>query len=130
MREELYQGVFGTQIRPDNSRAGVVDDGSVAWEERIFEARRQWPEATPDDFEKVGKRLWRDRATGIEYRQAHGAPLQAIGTDATRFVSCFLVLDGKLIFLRRNDVPEGTFVHHGEVVGRQLPVQVVPVVIH
>ena len=33
----------------------------------------------PEDFERLSKRLWRDKATGIEYRQAHGAPLALSG---------------------------------------------------
>ena len=108
------------EIRQDTTRNGVIDDGNVAWPERIFEARRQWTQARPEDFDKVGKRLWRDKATGIEYRQEHGAPLLAIGTDAVRFISAFFVLDGKLVFLARADVDAATFVHHGEFYGAKV----------
>jgi hypothetical protein len=45
MREELYPGVIGMEIKADTSRGGVVDEGNVAWEERVFQARQQWPEA-------------------------------------------------------------------------------------
>jgi len=128
-REELYQGVWGTELRANDSRAGVVDDGNVAWPERIVEARRQWPQARVEDFDKVGKRAWRDKATGIEYRQEDGCSLLAVGTDSTRGITCFLVEGGRLVFLRRVDVPEAFVVHHGEVVGRELHVQLAPVVI-
>ena len=119
-REELYPGVIGMQIQADTSREGVVDDGNVAWPERVFEARKQWTEASRDDFEKAGKRLYRDKATGVEYRQAHGAPLVSIGTDSTRFISAFFIEGGRIIFLERNDVPQGTFVHHGEFYGAEV----------
>ena len=120
---------FGRKITPDTSRSGVVDDGNLAWPERVAEAARQWPQARPEDFDKVGKRLWRDKATGIEYREQHGAPLLSIGIDAVRFISVFFVLEGRLTFLARADVPEGVFVHHGSVTARQLDVQVAPTVI-
>ena len=66
-------------------------------------------------------RRWRDRASGLEYRQADGCPLLAIGTDAVRFITSFFVLGGRLHFLERADIPEGTFVNHGAVVSRELP---------
>ena len=119
-REELYPGVIGMQIEADTTREGVIDDGNVAWPDRIFEARRQWPEARLEDFEKVGKRLWRDKASGVEYRQAHGAPLLDIGTDATRFISCFIIVGGSLVFLERSDIPQGRVLHHGEFYGAQV----------
>ena len=74
--------------------------------------------------------MWRDRATGLEYRQTHGCPLLGVGTDSVRFVSAFFVLDDRLVFLERADIPEATFVHHGEVTARQLDVQLSPVRIH
>jgi hypothetical protein len=116
-RQDLYPGVIGMEIKADNSRDGVVDDGNVSWPERVTQARRQWTQASPEDFEKIGKRVWRDRASGIQYRQASGAPLLDIGTDAVRFISVFFVLDGKLVFLERADIPTGTVVHHGPVRG-------------
>lgn len=121
---------WGRKITPDGSRAGVVDDGNVAWPERVAEAARQWPQAQPEDFDKVGKRLWRDKATGVEYREQHGAPLLGIGTEAVRFISVFFVLDGRLTFLARADIHQGTFVHHGQVTAQKLDVQIAPVVIH
>jgi len=95
----------------------------------VVEARRQWTEARPEDFEKVGKYVWRDKATGIEYREEAGSPLLSIGTEAARFISAFFVLDGRLVFLARADVPQGTFIHHGEIIEREVQVQLAPRVI-
>ena len=120
----------GRKLTTDSSRRGVVDDGKIAWPERVYEARRQWAEVPAEDFERVGRRRWRDRGSGLDYREAGGGPLLGIGTDSVRFISAFFVAEGKLVFLERADIPEGTFVHHGEVIGRQVPVQVAPVVIH
>jgi hypothetical protein len=107
--------VWGMQIKADTTRAGVIDDGCVAWEERVVEASRQWPRGRLEDFEWLGKKTWRDRATQVEYVQVPGAPLLSIGTDATRDISLFLVVDGKLVFLRRADAIQGTVIHHGPV---------------
>jgi hypothetical protein len=107
--------VWGMQLTTDNSRDGVVDDGCIAFEERVVEASRQWPRGRLEDFEWLGKKTWRDRATQVEYVQVPGAPLLSIGTDANRHISLFLVANGKLVFLRRADVVEGTFVHHGPI---------------
>jgi len=78
----------------------------------------------------MGRRRWRDRASGAVYRQADGCPLLSVGTDAVRDVTVFFVSDGKLVFLEPADRPPGTFVHHGEVIGREVPVQIAPVRIH
>ena len=92
----------GQQLSPDTSREGVVDDGNVAWPERIEEAKRYWVQADPADFEKTGKRSYVDRASGIEHQALSGAPLLCVG-EATRGVACFLVEDGRLVVLRRSD---------------------------
>ena len=39
-------------------------DQPLAWPERIVEARRQWLEVRPEDFERVGRRRWRDLGAG------------------------------------------------------------------
>jgi hypothetical protein len=91
----------GQQISVDSSRHGVVDDGCVAWEERILEARRSWPQANPADFERVGKRTYVDKATGVEYVAARGAVMLNIGGEQNRGINCFMVSGGRLIFLRR-----------------------------
>ena len=119
-------GAFGQELKTDNSRVGVVDDGNVAWDERIIEARRQWPEAPSADFEKVDRRRWRDRASGTLYRQADGAPMLAVGTEAVRDVVAFFVRDGRLTFLEPDDRPEGRYVYHGPVIGREVDVQLAP----
>lgn len=118
-----YEGVaHGREIKVDNSRDGYEDDGNVAWPEGIEEASRQWPRANADDFERTGKRTYTDRATGVEYVQVSGAPVLGIGTEATRFISVFFVDEtvGRLIFLKRADVEERMFVHHGAVTSRQV----------
>ena len=118
---QIYGAAWGQQIQADTSRAGVVDDGNVAWPERIAQAANQWPQADVADFERVGRRRWRDRATGIEYRAEPGAPLlSGVGTDATRNICLFFVCDGKLTFLSRADFPEGSVVRHGEYYGAQV----------
>jgi hypothetical protein len=113
-------GVIGQEVKTDDSRIGFVDDGNLAWPERITEARRQWPQASLADFEFLGKRLWRDRATGIEYREARGAPLLSIGTDANRLITTFFISQGRLVFMERTDVPAATVIHHGPVRGGQV----------
>lgn len=117
---DVYGGAWGREIKADDTRQGVIDDGNVAWEERVVEARRQWPQASAADFERLGERRWRDRASGIVYSQAHGAPLLGVGTDANRFISVFFVEGGKLMFLERADVDPGVFVHHGEFYGAEI----------
>jgi hypothetical protein len=87
-----YDGSWGAQLEAeDTSRAGVVDDGLVAWPERIVEAERQWFHARAEDFEQIGRRRFRDRATGIEFVQPHGSPLLSIGAPASDGVSVFIV---------------------------------------
>ena len=84
-----YAGIArGEQIKPDGDRHGVVDDGNVAWPERVAEARRSWPQADPSDFERLGKRTYRDKATGLELVAVRGAPLLAIGQEQTRGATC------------------------------------------
>jgi hypothetical protein len=115
-----YIGVWGQEVTADNTREGVVDDGLTAYEERVVEARRQWPEAQAADFEQIGKRRWRDRASGTEYRHVDGTPLLSIGVTSSVDVSVFFVADGRLIFLRRADLPEGSTVSHGSVIAQEI----------
>ena len=77
-------GSWGMELKADTTRDGFIDDGNIAWPERIVEARRQWTQARAEEFEKVGRRRWRDRASGVEYREEDGSPLLSIGTDAVR----------------------------------------------
>jgi hypothetical protein len=82
---DSYAGVArGEQITPDISRHGVVDAGNVAWHELVAEAGRSWPEASAEDFEKIGNRLYRDRGGGLEFKATSGTPLLAVGQEAPR----------------------------------------------
>jgi hypothetical protein len=121
------QGMISTAARgagsskPTRPVPGVVDDGLTAWPERVTDARRQWLEAEAADFELVdGKRLWRDKGSGTLYTQVHGSPLLTIGAPGSEGVSVFFVRDSRLVFLRRADLPVGTSVNHGPVVGYKL----------
>jgi hypothetical protein len=118
---DQYGPAWGAKLEADRSREGFVDDGLIAWPERIVDARRQWLEAQPDDFEQVGKRLYRDKASGIEYRHVSGSPLLTIGAPGSEGVSVFFVHGGKLVFLRWADLPIGTSVNHGPIIAMQLP---------
>ena len=124
--EDAYSGiVHGEQIKADGGRHGVVDDGNVAWPERVAEARRSWTQARAEDFQQTGKRRFVDRATGLEYRSLPGCPLLSVGSEVTRGVSCFLVQGQRLVFLRRADYPEellGATGHvHGQVLSAASP---------
>jgi hypothetical protein len=118
-RAGIYAGVRGEQLRPGENRDGVVDNGSAAWPERIEEARRNWPQARPEDYERVGRR-YRDRATGIEYKPLPGAALLCAGQESTRGASCFIVDGGRIVVLRRADYEEELHGPVGFVVARRL----------
>ena len=113
----------GRQVRLDTSREGVVDDGNIAFEERVLEARRQWPEARAEDFEQIDRRgrLFRDRGSGLEYRRVHGSPLLDLYSPANAAISCFFVANGQLVFLKPADHKDATTVYVGHVVGYQVP---------
>ena len=116
-----YAGIArGEQIKPDGDRHGVVDDGNVAWPERVAEARRSWPQADPSDFERLGKRTYRDKATGLELVAVRGAPLLAIGQEQTRGATCFFVEAGRIVVLRRPDFEEPLLGATGTVRGQQV----------
>lgn len=96
----------GGQVTAGTNRHGTVDDGCIAWPERIIEARRSWPQANPDDFEKVGRRTYVDKATGVEYVAVRGAVMLMVGGEQTRGINCFLIEDTRLVFLRRPEFEE------------------------
>jgi len=100
---EPVRGVRGEQVYAASDRHGVVDDGNTAWPERVAEASRSWPQARPEDFERVGKRGYKDRATGVEYLAVRGAPLLSVATEETRGITAFMVEGQRLVFLRRPD---------------------------
>ncbi len=118
---DTYRNVArGQQVTADTARAGVVDDGNIAWPERIAEARRSWPQANPSDFEKVGKRHYRDRGSGIELVAMRGAPLLSVGQEETRGAACFFVEAGRIIVLRREDFEQPLLGAVGYVSGQQV----------
>jgi hypothetical protein len=120
MSTHYIQGVRGEEITQDRSRDGYVDDGLIAFPERVVEARRQWMELPAEDFEHIKKRTWRDRASQVEYVEARGCPLLAAGTDSTRNVIGFFIAGGRLHFLERADAVEGVTLWHGPVRGGQV----------
>ena len=111
-RKELEQNdpyanvAHGQQVSAGESRHGVVDDGCTAWPERIAEARRSWPQADPADFERVGKRGYIDKATGVQYVAARGAVMLNTGGEENRGITAFMVTAGRLVFLRRPEYEE------------------------
>ena len=125
-----YAGaVVGGQISADVSRNGVVDDGNIAWPERVDQARRSWMEASLEDFEPLDSRgrFWRDKATGREYKALSGAPLLSLATEATRGISAFLVWGQRLVFLRPADYPEVLTGPIGHVYGGQVGPRSTPI---
>lgn len=115
-------GAWGKEVRDDADNSRMPKSTTVTPHGRS-ESRRpsaQWPQARREDFEKIGKRLYRDRATGIEYMAVLGAVLLGIGTETTRNISAFFVDDGRLTFLRRADIDPVLTVWHGPVEGRQI----------
>jgi hypothetical protein len=69
-------------------------------------ARRTWPEAKADDFEREGK-AWVDQATGIRYRRAAGDP--GLGGASKESVDVWFISADKtgdgIVYLRREDNP-------------------------
>jgi hypothetical protein len=103
----LPHGVIGMQLeQPDTSRPVVIRDGNENSPENLAAARMQFPEADRDDFTKVGKRKWKDEASGTVYREFSGACLLSLGS-ATVGVVGFFQDGGRLVFLQRLDMPEG-----------------------
>jgi hypothetical protein len=116
-------GAWGKQVtdNADSSRIATVDDGNGATAERIHQAAAKWPQANPEDFERTGPRSYVDRASGVAYKRVHGAPLLSVGSDANRGITCFLVANEQLVFLQPADYDGRLRIHHGEVVGMQVP---------
>ena len=115
-------GAWGKQITDDvdNSRIAEVNDGNTATREQIHQAAAQWPQANPSDFEHTGKRMYVDRASGVEYRRVHGAPLLSVGSDANRGITCFFVANEELVFLQPAAYDPALTTWHGPVVGMQV----------
>ena len=93
-----------------------------ATDKAVANARRTWPEAKADDFERRQK-LWVDKATGIAYRRVSGDPMLG-GADkediAVWFISGDEDGDG-LVYLQKADEP-GTVLTQdvGSVGGRRM----------
>ena len=115
----FQRGVIGMQIEAENPRQGHVDDGLVAYEERIEVARRHWHEAKREDFERGRRGRWTDKATGVAYREFGGC-----GPDLNPTLEAcdlWFVESGRLVLLVRAERhnPQTTVVH-GEVISRQI----------
>jgi hypothetical protein len=93
----------GEELRADNERAGHIDDGLLAYPERVAQARRLWPEGRAADFERVGRRRMRDRATGNVYRLIDGCPL--LGAPALEDVDLWFVASGRIVCLIADTAP-------------------------
>jgi hypothetical protein len=106
MRRGLPHGVIGMELKPDAPDVSTIIDGSEATPTNLAQARMQFPEAPRESFELVGKRRWKDKATGTVYAEARGAVLLSIG-DATRNIVAFFQLGDRLVFLDRLDVEKG-----------------------
>jgi hypothetical protein len=121
-RKNWVGGAYGVEIAPPDERPSVVDDGLFATAERIQHARRFWPQGRAEDFERVGKRRYRNRATGVVYRHEDGCPLLNIGFGGTaqEDLDLFLVSGGRLIFLQNEAIPQGRSVVHGAVRGGEV----------
>ena len=64
-RPSALAGAWGGELTRDTTRAGVVDDGNIAWPERIIEARRQWIEVpAADPLDELRDRA--SRTVGLE----------------------------------------------------------------
>ena len=118
-----YGGAWGREVKAEGGDSDIiaaVDDGNTATPARIQQAARQWPQARPEDFERVGRNGFRDLASGTEYKVVPGAVLLGVGSEAVRNISTFFVSDGRLTFLRRADIDPVLTVYHGEVIGREV----------
>ena len=113
-------GTWGREIKIEDDRAGIVDDGLIAFEERIVQARRQWPEGRAEDFEPAGKRRFRDRATGSVFRLIDGCPL--LGPPEIEAVDVWFVADGRLWFLiaEHRVSEDARHIVHGRVRGGEV----------
>ena len=132
--------IFGRSQEVDVSEpdAGVCNarlietpyrDPDLATPERLAEVRRAGvPEAPFTDFElfesKPNRFVFRDRATGIEYRRDESwRPLENGDTVTARDFACFTVdAGGKLHLLRRRGQPRTptTEIFHGSVRGARV----------
>jgi hypothetical protein len=111
-----YGGVIGRELTVDTPRASYIDDGLIAFDERVQTARQHWPQGKSSDFEQLDRRRYRDVATGRVYRHERGCgPLLNPTIEA---LDCWFVKDGKLVLLVRDERSETTAtVVHGPIRG-------------
>ena len=93
-------GARGEELRPDDERSGLVDDGLLAFAERVAQARSLGPEGRAGDFEQLGRRRWRDKATGQVYRRIAGC--RRLGSPALQDVDVSFVAEGVAFGFRRS----------------------------
>ncbi len=115
-------GTRGMRLEPTEKGTGYIDDGTLAFPERIAEVRRiGWPEGRPEDFERVDRRRrWRDKATGTTYMRISGAP--TLGDRSAEAVDCWFVEGGKIVFLIREsrEAKRTRTIVHGPVRGGEV----------
>jgi hypothetical protein len=109
-----------TGLRLDSPPAkgfiGTMTYGVEANEGSIAYAERHWPRRDLKDFH-IADRVWRDRATGEEYRVARGNPLLSLGHGGDQSVAdCFVVADELLWFLKSTEAPATSRQVRGSVV--------------
>jgi len=95
---------YPTGRRLDDGRRGDIvgsydDDGNWVTDERLAAARDAWTEARAEDFEHIGKRAWRDKASGKQYRQIRGTPFPGMGSSGGDVVDLFFTDRGRFVFL-------------------------------
>jgi hypothetical protein len=101
----------GSQVK-EQPLGTYDDDGLYATQERVQLARETWPEGHAEDYDQIGRRRYRDRATGDDFIQVRGCPLLAIGLNENA-VSVWFVVEGRFVFLRRADAETATSVRLG-----------------
>jgi hypothetical protein len=87
-----------------------------ATDDNVAAARRSLQQANPEDFETSG-RVWTDRGSGQRYRLVHSQPLASPKPD--KIADIFLVRDGYLVFLVRENRDDAETAELGAVGGRQ-----------
>jgi hypothetical protein len=90
---------------PAKGLVGTMPNGIEADEGSIAYAARHWPQRKLNDFH-IADRVWRDRATGEQYRVVRGNPLLGLGHESdTSVADCFVVASGLLWFLKNTAAP-------------------------
>ena len=103
---------------------GTIDLFPAATAENVEVARRHYLEARPEDFDRPTRRIWRDRASGREYRRLPGSPL----TDAKhKDDGAVFYVDGDvLVFLRLRGAQPADSVELGNLTSGEVNPRLVP----